>query len=108
MAVNQSGIAIVIRAFLPMGKTLDDQLNALTLVKKAHESGDYSGVLAVAQIEDVKADKKTRRIDDPVKPEPETEQESAGEPSGENTVSTDADPDDEAPKFLKNKKPPKT
>ena len=46
MAVNQQGIAISIKAFLPMGRALDDQLAALNLVKTAHETGDYAALLA--------------------------------------------------------------
>ena len=40
MAINQSGIAITIKAFLPTGKTLDEQFAALLVVKTAHETGD--------------------------------------------------------------------
>lgn len=83
---NQTGIAIVIKAFLPTGKSLDDQFAALTIVKAAHESGDYTEVLKAAQIDEVKAEQKTRRVDSPPKaspepePEPEAEPEAGGEP----------------------------
>jgi len=63
MATNQTGIAIVIKAWLPTGKTLDEQLAALTLVKTAHETSDYAPLLAAAQIEAVQTDSKTRRVD---------------------------------------------
>ena len=63
MAVNQQGIAISIRAFLPMGKSLDDQLAALSLVKTAHETGDYAALLTAAQDVEVKTDQKTRRVE---------------------------------------------
>lgn len=63
MAVNQSGIAISIKAFLPTGKTLDEAFNALSLVKAAHESGDYTALLAAAQIDEIKTEQKTRRIE---------------------------------------------
>jgi hypothetical protein len=61
---NQQGIAIVIKAFLPTGKTLDEQFNALGIVKAAHESGDYTGLLKAASVEEVKTEQKTRRIED--------------------------------------------
>lgn len=64
MASHVSGIAITIRAFLPTGKTVDEQFNALSLVKTAHETGDYSEVLKAAKIDDVKAEQKTRRMED--------------------------------------------
>lgn len=64
MATNQTGIAIVIKAFLPIGKDLDQQLAALTVVKTAHETGDYAALLAAAKIDEVKTEQKTRRVDD--------------------------------------------
>lgn len=71
MAINQHGIAISIRAFLPMGKSLDAQLDALNLVKTAHETGDYAALLKAAQDVEVKTESKTRRVDD--KPAPAAE-----------------------------------
>jgi hypothetical protein len=65
MATNQQGIAITIKAWLPTGKTLDEQLASLTLVKTAHASGDYAPLLGAAKIEAVQTDSKTRRIDEP-------------------------------------------
>lgn len=70
MAINQQGIAIVIKAFLPTGKTLDEQFNALSIVKTAHETGDYSPLLAASQDVEVKTEQKTRRIEEPAAPEP--------------------------------------
>lgn len=64
MAYNQTGIEISIKAFLPIGKTLDEQLEALTLVKTSHETGDYAALLAAAGIDGVKTVQKTRRIED--------------------------------------------
>lgn len=64
MASHVSGIAIVIKAFLPTGKTVDQQFNALSLVKSAHETGDYSAVLKAAKIDEVKAEQKTRRMEE--------------------------------------------
>ena len=63
MAHNQTGIAIVIKAFLPTGKTLDETFNALSIVKTAHETGDYAPLLAAAKVEEVKTEQKTRRIE---------------------------------------------
>jgi hypothetical protein len=60
---NQTGIVIVIKAFLPTGKTLDEQFAALSLVKEAHENGDYSELLQAAKIAEVKTEQKTRRIE---------------------------------------------
>lgn len=61
---NQTGIAIVIKAFLPTGKTLDEQFNALSIVREAHATGDYATLLKAASVEDVKTEQKTRRIED--------------------------------------------
>lgn len=61
---NQTGIAITIRAFLQTGKTLNEQFEALSIVKTAHETGDYSALLKAATVEDVKTEQKTRRIED--------------------------------------------
>lgn len=77
---NQTGIAIVVKAFLPTGKTLDEQFNALSIVKTAHETGDYAPLLAAASVEEVKAEQKTRRIDDPVEPSPEPQTEPEPQP----------------------------
>lgn len=63
MAHNQTGIAIVIKAFLPTGKTLDEQFTALSIVKDAHANGDYSTLLLAAQIDEVKTEQKTRRVE---------------------------------------------
>lgn len=59
---NQSGIAISITAFLPTGKTLDEQLTALTIVKDAHASGDYAALLSSSVDVLVRTENKTRRI----------------------------------------------
>lgn len=64
MATHVQGIAITIKAFLPTGKTIDEQFEALSIVKDAHATGDYSKVLAKAKIDEVKSEQKTRRIED--------------------------------------------
>lgn len=81
MASHVPGIAIVIRAFLPTGRTVDEQFAALSLVKEAHETGDYSKVLAAAKIDDVKAEQKTRRMDD--QPQPAGQDPQPEVPQGE-------------------------
>ena len=68
MAINQPGIAISIKGFLPTGKTLDEQFAALTIVKTAHETGDYSELLKAAHDVEVKTEQKTRRVEE--KPAP--------------------------------------
>lgn len=81
MAINQTGIAIVIKAFLPTGKTLDETFAALSIVKQAHETGDYAPLLAAAKVEEVKTEQKTRRVEaapqteEPADAEPEVAQE---------------------------------
>lgn len=64
MASHQTGIAIHIKAFLPTGKSLDEQFAALSLVKEAHASGDYAALLAAATVDAVKTEPKTRRVED--------------------------------------------
>ena len=61
---NLQVINIVIKAYLPTGKTLDEQFEALSKVKEAHKTGDYSELLKVATIEEVKTEQKTRRFED--------------------------------------------
>ena len=63
MAINQPGIAINIKGFLPTGKTIEEQFAALSIVKAAHETGDYSALLAAAHDVEVKTENKTRRIE---------------------------------------------
>lgn len=120
---NVSGIAIVIKAFLPTGKTLDEQFAALSIVKTAHETSDYSSLLKAASIEEVKTEQKTRRIED--QPQTQTTQDATSQSSGHatgaapdladaahtdlgpsTTEQTPADPDPEAdvPAFLKKDK----
>lgn len=69
---NVQGVAIVIKAFLPTGKTLDEQFEALSKVKAAHASGDYGELLKAAKIDVVLTEQKTRRIEDEPQAEPET------------------------------------
>ena len=64
MATNQNVIAISIKAFLPTGKTLDEQFAALSIVKTAHETGDYSALLKAAQDVQIKTEAKTRRVEE--------------------------------------------
>lgn len=62
---NQTGIAITIKAFLVTGKSLDEQLKSLTMVHDAHASGDYTELLKISTIDEVKTEQKTRRVDEP-------------------------------------------
>jgi hypothetical protein len=122
MATNQTGIAIVIKAFLPTGKTLDETYAALTVVKTAHETGDYAPLLSIAKIDEVKTEQKTRRVEEMVaivegsgdvfedlgaeKPTGLTEPAAiADEVLGTNiTGANDADTTEDIPAFLKSKK----
>lgn len=106
MASHVQGIAITIKAFLPTGKTLDETFAALSMVKDAHASGDYSKVLAAANIDEIKAEQKTRRVEDQPATQEDTgktadggdvetvEQEQQTETAGEQS-------DDGVPEFLK-------
>lgn len=96
MASHVPGIAIVIKAFLPTGETLDEQFDALSLVKYAHATGDYSKVLAAANIDEVKAEQKTRRIED----QPAAEPAQTSEPI-DGASSSEPSNDDDVPAFLK-------
>lgn len=64
MAHNQPGIAITIKAWLPSGKDLDAAHKALSIVKEAHETGNYATLLAAAQVEDVKTTMTQRRVEE--------------------------------------------
>lgn len=111
---NQQGIAITIKAFLPTGKTLDEQFAALSTVKTAHETGDYSDVLKAARIEEVKAEQKTRRVEE--QPEGQSQegdqsQQQSGDQSerekgdeGTSTGNTAPLADADVPGFLKGDK----
>ena len=108
---NQTGIAIIIKAFLPTGKTLDEQFAALSIVKTAHETGDYAPVLAAASIDEVKAEQKTRRVEEARQETPADETQTdiedfanltaplPGGQSGDETISNEDVPD-----FLKKDK----
>jgi hypothetical protein len=111
--VNQTGIAIVVKAFLPTGKTLDEQFAALSIVKTAHESGDYAELLKHAMIDEVKTEQKTRRVEEPAlattEAEPKAEQDLDGGEFAEGTVAeptpaVEANDDAAVPTFLKGKK----
>lgn len=103
MAKNVTGIAITIKAFLPTGKSVDEQFAALSVVKEAHETGDYSKVLTSAMIDEVKSEQKTRRIaDDPAPTAPEPEPAAEPEKVERAPVLPDPAPKDEdVPEFLK-------
>ena len=90
MATNQSGIAISLKAFLPLGKTVEEQIAALTTVKTAHETGDYAFLLAAVHDIEVKTEQKTRRIE--VAPAaPSTEPPAATQQASEEDAAPEAD-----------------
>lgn len=71
MARTQAGLVISIKAFIPLTRDLNQNLEALTLAKVAHETGDYSALIAAAQVDEVKVEQRSRRVEDaPVAPEP--------------------------------------
>lgn len=84
MATNQTGIAIIIKAFLPIGKTLAENLAALNLVNDSHISKDYAELLKAAVIDSVKTEQKTRRVEDASAPTQDT--------SDADTATTEAEP----------------
>lgn len=57
-------LEIKIKAHLPVGKTIEEAHDALTLAREAMETGEYADLLAAATILDVTVDQKTRRIAD--------------------------------------------
>lgn len=59
---NQTGIAFALKGFMPLGKSIDEQLEALGALKAAHESGDYSAILPKLTDVEVSAEQKTRRV----------------------------------------------
>ncbi|RWF74520.1 MAG: hypothetical protein E5X15_09935 [Mesorhizobium sp.] len=113
---NQTGIAIVIKAFLPTGKSLDEQFEALSIVKTAHETSDYSALLKAASIEEVKTEQKTRRIEDQPQTQThpatqgETTETTGGETAGQEQPEPEVkpepahDPEADVPAFLKKDK----
>jgi hypothetical protein len=84
MARTQAGLVISIKAFIPLTRDLNQNLEALTLAKQAHESGDYSALIAAAQVDEVKVEQRSRRVEDaPVAPPAVPLLEVMGEPSAE-------------------------
>jgi hypothetical protein len=59
---NVNVLEIKIKAHLPVGKTLEEAHEALTLALVAQERNDYADLLAAATILEVTVDQKTRRI----------------------------------------------
>ena len=59
---NVNVLEIKIKAHLPVGKTIEEAHEALTLALAAQERDDYSDLLAAATILEVTVDQKTRRI----------------------------------------------
>ncbi|WP_421930028.1 hypothetical protein [Nitratireductor rhodophyticola] len=105
MAKNQQGIAIVIKAWLPTGDTIDEQFERIGLVKTAHETGDYAPVLSAAKIDEVKAEQKTRRVEEEDQTEPTATAEPEPTARDKPEPETKPAPDDDAdiPEFVKGK-----
>lgn len=61
---NKPGIAIYIKAFVPVPKDIDGQVETLTAIKEAKTSGKFDAVLAKAIDIEVKTESKTRRIEE--------------------------------------------
>ena len=61
---NVNVLEIKIKAHLPVGKTIEEAFEALTLAKTAQETGDYTNLLAAASTLEVSVDQRTRRIAD--------------------------------------------
>lgn len=100
MAIHQPGIAITIKGFLPTGKTIEEQFTALSIVKTAHETGDYAPLLKAAQNVEVKTEQKTRRIEEPAAAAPAAAPDGANvhgigpdEPTGPNPDFAELSPD---------------
>jgi hypothetical protein len=75
MARTQPGLVISIKAFIPLTRDLNQNLEALTLAKQAHETGDYSHLIAAATVDEVKVEQRSRRVEDaPVAPVAEAEE----------------------------------
>ena len=74
MAHIQNGLSITIKAFIQLKpRDLNHQLEMLTLAKQAHETGDYAALISAAQINEVRVEQKSRKVDDVVVPPPATE-----------------------------------
>lgn len=61
---NVNVLEIKIKAHLPVGKTIEEAHNALTVAKTAQETGDYRELIDMATILEVTVNQKTRRIAD--------------------------------------------
>lgn len=61
---NVNVLEIKIKAHLPVGKTIEEAHDTLTIAREAQENNDYSELLAKATILEVTVDQKTRRIAD--------------------------------------------
>ncbi|WP_026793170.1 hypothetical protein [Pleomorphomonas oryzae] len=64
MAKHVQIIALAIKGYIIVDRDMGKQLEALTALRDAHTSGDYSKVIAMATIDAVKAEQKSRRFDD--------------------------------------------
>lgn len=58
---TKNGVIITLKAFFPIGGSVDEQLAALSKIKKAHEEGAYVALLLDAIIEKVAVSEPTRK-----------------------------------------------
>lgn len=99
MATNQTGIAIVIKAWLPVTGTLSEQIASLQMVEAAHTSGDYAELLKASSVDEIKTEQKTRRIEDvattaqPTVENTDTPVDESGETSGMQIVDVAEEPE---------------
>jgi hypothetical protein len=63
---NVNVLEIKIKAQLPIGKTLEEAHDALSIARTAQDTGDYSELLSSASIVSVTIEQRTRRISDAV------------------------------------------
>ncbi len=83
MARHLQVIEISIKAHIVVDRDMNKQLEALTALKAAHESGDYSKVIAMATVDAVKAQQKSRRFEDAPAIEPSDDNHGAATTDGD-------------------------
>lgn len=86
---NQSGIAIKIEMFLPTGATIEEAYTALSMVRDATETGDYTSVLAAAKMDSIVIKQVNRRTE-VVEPTPVAELLPEGTPGEHAADNADA------------------
>ncbi len=113
MATNQTGIAIVIKAWLPVTGPISEQIAKLQMVEAAHSSGDYAELLKASSVDEIKTEQKTRRIEEaPTTTQPPVENDHAETSAQQSTeadaeASTQEETQAEAEPALRQRKAPK-